>query len=229
MKDIYKIDSLENFKNYIKNTFTSFNDMPFLNYCIILRKYEFDNEILNMNRRILEISVKEHINNINTNKHNKLKEKIKQINDKCHEEWTICIYDTESVYKVQEYFILTSSYNFNKNISDFVYIEDYFSSSRDTGNFYKKTSMNNFKNVLIERKIHMCPIEKRIGIIDDVLTDTKSSDKSLDKSIDDDENLSNLSNSNSNSNSNLKKNIISKHETLKRNYKKFSKLIFINF
>jgi hypothetical protein len=246
--EIKKCDSLENFKNYLKDTFINFKDINFLKYFTILKKFEFNSEILDKNRIILEPAVKEYIEKININKQNKLKEKIKAIHEDCDEDWPICVYDSESVYKVYDNFVCRQG-------SQFEIIEDYFSRSSKYGKIvgvFKKHKLC-YETALVERKIHICLKDKRkkkesgisavleqIHNLDDssltginstgtdksfdvISLGNKSTEKSFDRSIEQDEFGSSgkkVSRGYSPCNFN------SQYELNKRKYKNFSKTIY---
>ncbi len=185
-----KIQSLEGFRNFLKDSFINFSDYSYLLYFISLRKFEFNINIIEKNRNILGPYTIDHINKINTHKLQKLKEKIKILDEECNLEWPICIYDAEAAYKVIENFI----YKSNEKIE---IIEDYFDTDNlryTTGYFtfhdlkikkikntqtkerlnsnnedrfeYENTSYTQQKNltyfnILIERRDHCCDIKKR--------------------------------------------------------------------
>jgi len=114
-----KIESLEIFRNFMKNSFTNFTDISYLMYFISLRKFEFNSNIIERNRIFLEQSTIEHINRINTHKLNKLKERMKIMDEECNIDLQICIYDAVATYKVTDHFV----YKLSENLE---LIEDYF-------------------------------------------------------------------------------------------------------
>jgi len=183
-----KIQSLEGFRNFLKDSFSNFSDYSYLLYFISLRKFEFNINIIEKNRNILGPHTIDHINKINTHKLQKLKEKIKILDEECNLEWPICIYDAEAAYKVIENFI----YKSNEKIE---IIEDYFNTdslryragyftfhdlkikkidnsqvkgraNSKSENYFENenTSLQNnltYFNILIERREHCCDIKKR--------------------------------------------------------------------
>jgi len=79
--ELMKLTSLEEFKRFINDTFTNYKDESSLKMNLILRKFEFNKNIIKKkkkNRIILETPIIEYINTINTNKRNKLMEKNKR-------------------------------------------------------------------------------------------------------------------------------------------------------
>ncbi len=158
-----KSDSLESFKNTIKTLFENFSDFSFLLFCIVLKKFEFNNEILNKNRNILEPQVVENLKKINKNKIIKLEERVKTIRDNCVEDWPICVYDYESVYKVYDFCV----YRLGEEVE---FLEDYFGHGKFSSdlvfknhnkNILTSKSLNTYYSVLIQRKHHVCRKEKR--------------------------------------------------------------------
>jgi len=103
--ELLKSSSLEDFKNCIKDTFGNFNEISFLAYYTILKRYDFNLEVLNKNRIFIEPTVIDYINKVNLHKQNKLIEKINQNKDECSDNWVICVYDCDSVYKVHDFFV----------------------------------------------------------------------------------------------------------------------------
>lgn len=101
-----QITELEVFKNFFKEKFCNFNDKSYLIYVLILRKFEFNLEIIEKNRNLLLAKISERINLANKGKIEKKAEKLK-LNKKevCDPRWQNCIYDIESGYKVREFFI----------------------------------------------------------------------------------------------------------------------------
>lgn len=88
------------------------NDFNYINYYLILKKFEFNYKIIQINRRELDKKITESINNTNRfnlerTKKNKEENKkasfVKNINE-CYEEWPICIYDNDYKYRIVKYF-----------------------------------------------------------------------------------------------------------------------------
>lgn len=155
-EDLMKIYTLEDFKNYIKQVFGTFKDESYIKFNLILRKFEFNLDILNKNRHILELPIVENVNMMNTNKINKLKDRINKTFDECNNTWAICLYDAESNYKVHDHFVYKTSANM-------LIYDDYFEeknikltkskySTKINENFY----FMNYEDALIERKTHVC-------------------------------------------------------------------------
>lgn len=246
---IKKCDSLENFKNYLKDTFINFKDINFLKYFLILKKFEFNLDILNKNRNILEPAIKEYIEKININKQNKLKEKIKIIDEDCDKDWPICVYDSESVYKVYDNFVCRQGMNFEV-------IEDYFSRSTKYGKIigvFQKHKIC-YETALVERKMHVCSKDRRnrkdsgicavleqihnlndstLSGVNSTCTDksfdvisigNKSTEKSFDRSVEQDE----FGSSGKKVSRGYSPKNNSQYELNKRKYKNFSKTI-MNF
>jgi hypothetical protein len=156
--DLMKIDSLEAFQQYMKDVFNKFNDESFLKYYLILRRFEFNIDIINKNRCLLQGYMIEHINKINKIKNQKLKERIAKIEDSCNDDWPICIYDSESPYTIYDHFVYRAQ-------GDPVFIDDYF----EAHNYFKNSDQTlptviekkkkkklTFQTILVERKGHKC-------------------------------------------------------------------------
>jgi hypothetical protein len=160
---LMKSDSLESFKNTIKSLFENFSDFSFLLFCIVLKKFEFNSEILNKNRNILEPEVLDNLKKINKNKIIKLEERVKNLRDNCVEDWPICVYDYESVYKVYDFCVY-------RQAEEVEILEDYFGHCKFSSELVFKSlnknsstskSLNTYYSVLIQRKHHVCRKEKR--------------------------------------------------------------------
>ena len=62
-EEILKIFDLEVFMNFIKNHFINFNDKSFILYVLVLRKFEFNLDIIEKNRINLFDIIREKMNN----------------------------------------------------------------------------------------------------------------------------------------------------------------------
>lgn len=149
--DIMKITSLETFKNNLKNYFSNFRDIPFLHKILLLKRFDFNIENINKNRTLLETPIIEQINAVNKHKVIKLYNEIKNTTAFCYEEWPICIYDSETPYKVVNHMVY-------KLGTDFEIIEDYIDNIPYIKKNKKKKN-NKFYNLLIERKTHRCGVK----------------------------------------------------------------------
>lgn len=170
------IFSIEEFRNYLKDTFSHYDDLNHLKYVLILRKFEFNLDFLNKNRRLLASSIIENIEKINATRIVKHKERIKDIDTECNDTWQYCIYDAESSHKVHEFFVYKAMY------SPLIY-EDYFeektiklrrysstTASLSTRIFssasvskYKTNSYVDYDTALIERKQHVCTSREKFA------------------------------------------------------------------
>ncbi len=125
-----KIELIDEFKLFMKNTFTNFNDIPYLKYYILLKKYAFNTDFINKCRLILEKPICDHINKLNVNKVHKLKDKIKANDCECYEEWPICMHDSISSHKICSTFVF-------REACEPLIIDDYI----DINNNYNKTDI----------------------------------------------------------------------------------------
>jgi hypothetical protein len=159
--NLVKFDSLENFKNYLKDYFSKFKDISHLKFYLIMRRFEFNNDTLDKNRLLIEGPIIEHISKVNSIKMNKLREKTRMREDICDDDWPICIYECDSFYKVHEVFTFKSAGPPQLH-------ENYFFKELDIDrksvNMLKKKesvciNIVDYESALIERKPHCC-IEK---------------------------------------------------------------------
>jgi len=119
------------------------NDFKYINYYLILKKFEFNYKIIQINRRELEKKISESINNTNrfnlertkkNREENKKASFVKNINE-CYEEWPICIYDNDYKYRIVKYFHFMVHSDKIQIINNYFYPE-YFE-------FYSNTVINN--------------------------------------------------------------------------------------
>jgi hypothetical protein len=173
---ISQLSGIESFVNFTKNFSLDFNDESFLKYILFIKNFEFDDDFLNLERRfIIEKKKKwekEFINKVRITKNNET--------DLCNTNWPSCIYDQ----------------NFRQEYSDTVVycqleqveiIEDYF--NYENRNKYLKnkqfldlTKENiayknlNYKNILIQRRNHVCyKFNKNVKY--DIVKDIKKKDE----------------------------------------------------
>ena len=154
---ISQLDDIESFVNFTKNLSTDFNDENFLKYILFIKNFEFDDDFINSEKKIIIqkkiILEKQLISRIET-------EKTEQ--NLCNINWPTCIYDI----------------NPNKEYSDVIVycqldkceiIEDYFKYEENKKNKYLKNRKFvdlrvghlayknlNYNNILIQRRNHVC-------------------------------------------------------------------------
>ena len=145
-------DNSFDFRNFVNEYFDNYKDEYLLTYNLILKKFEFDEEFINYNRQIIFSHMKYNFENNNDKEKELYKEKINQNEELCDKSMPICIYDTESKFKITENLILTT--NNNLNIIDDYCENDYLINYNDSFKF--ETSEIDCDELLIERKIHFC-------------------------------------------------------------------------
>lgn len=155
---ISQLDDIESFVNFTKNLSTDFNDENFLKYILFIKNFEFDDDFINSEKKIIiqkKIILEKQlvISRIET-------EKTEQ--NLCNINWPTCIYDI----------------NPNKEYSDVIVycqldkceiIEDYFKYEENKKNKYLKNRKFvdlrvghlayknlNYNNILIQRRNHVC-------------------------------------------------------------------------
>ena len=157
LKYKYKIsllDGIESFVDFTKNISTDFNDETFLKYVLFIKNFEFDDNYLNTERIpiIKQLIEKEEALF-------KMKSKSNE-NDPCNTNWPSCLYDPD--YRLEYSDVLVYS-----QLNQCEIIEDYF--NYENRNKYLKnkqfldlTKDNiayknlNYKNILIQRRNHVC-------------------------------------------------------------------------
>jgi len=138
--------AIEEINNLFEESTIYLNDYNFINYYLILKKFEFNFKIISFSRSELEDKIIENIYNTNKfnierNKKNKEEKKrssfLQSVTD-CNKEWPICIYDNDYKYRIVSYFYYMI-YPGNINI-----IQDYFYKEINhfTNNFNNKEKSN---------------------------------------------------------------------------------------
>ena len=135
-------------KNVIAK-YTSLKDRNYVNemkIAILLKKYNFEQRLIELNRNEIGKMIVVKINKTNESKKEKLKEKNKIKTEPCEMDWPFCLYDDDT-YTVRNCLVLQTAKG--KNI-----IDDYF----DKQNEQSDISLNdtNYDDILIERKRHKC-------------------------------------------------------------------------
>lgn len=142
---------IEEINNIFEENTKYLNDFNYINYYLILKKFEFNYIIIQINRRELDKKVSEGINNTNrfnlerTKKNkedNKKASFVKNINE-CYEEWPICIYDNDYKYRIVKYFQFMVHPDKIKIIDNYFY-PHYFDN-------YDNTTIDNINTENIQR------------------------------------------------------------------------------
>jgi hypothetical protein len=141
---------IEEINNLFEESTKYLNDYNFINYYLILKKFEFNYKIISFSRSELEDKIIENINNTNKfnlerNKKNKEEKKrssfMQNITD-CNKEWPICIYDNDYKYRIVSYFYFMI-YPGNINIiKDYFYID--INNNKNNKKKIKEKNDNNF-------------------------------------------------------------------------------------
>ena len=169
---LLKFKNLEEFKNFLKDYFENFDRNDEMLNNLMMRKYKFDSEFIESNRKnILDIYIK-NINANNQYKKNLLINKTKERTDYCDLMWPFCIYECESYYKIVDYLVLRPAMPLNIIEN---YMEKDFDENEDNLVLIRNNNVDvDYENILIERKQHVCSQLKRSKI-----TNYKNSSESL--------------------------------------------------
>lgn len=151
--EIISCTDLELLQTVIQNCFVNFNKINKLKSGIILKKFRFDDHLIQINRSEIEGTIVEKINKTNMNKLEKMLEKIKSRNDVCNVLWPFCLYECESYYTVIDYLVLKPSEK-PEIIED--YFDDNFEHLEEDYEEDCEDISVNYQNALIERKRHVC-------------------------------------------------------------------------
>lgn len=159
--NLLAIKDMEQFKNYIRDYFDNFNNIEYIKYVLLLRKFEFDDKFIEYNRTVF---LKPIIDNINRNcedKIKKLKENNKDRKDYCDSSWPFCIYDCESYYRISDFLVFRQA-----QVS---IIDDYCDCYNNNNNnahssirsIKRRMKDINYQTAVIERKHHICNSKQR--------------------------------------------------------------------
>ena len=176
--EIASSESIESLNRFLDETFSSFNDVLFLKYILLIKDFEFDEEFLNLNRRNFIEKKKKMWEKDNINKVKAIKEKLVDREDLCNENWPICIYDANLKYQYNDTVVYRQLNDCNIN-------DDYFADEKNLigkkyYNLDKEIDNNNinYDNILIERKQHYCK-EYNKNVIFDVESESKDNSSKI--------------------------------------------------
>ena len=176
--EIASSESIESLNRFLDETFSSFNDVLFLKYILLIKDFEFDEEFLNLNRRNFIEKKKKMWEKDNINKVKAIKEKLVDREDLCNENWPICIYDANLKYQYNDTVVYRQLNDCNIN-------DDYFADEKKLigkkyYNLDKEIDNNNinYDNILIERKQHYCK-EYNKNVIFDVESESKDNSSKI--------------------------------------------------
>ena len=176
--EIASSESIESLNRFLDETFSSFNDVLFLKYILLIKDFEFDEEFLNLNRRNFIEKKKKMWEKDNINKVKAIKEKLVDREDLCNENWPICIYDANLKYQYNDTVVYRQLNDCNIN-------DDYFADEKNLigkkyYNLDKEIDNNNinYDNILIERKQHYCK-EYNKNVIFDIESESKDNSSKI--------------------------------------------------
>jgi len=137
-KDLMNLNNIEELNDYLEKREFSFNDVSEVVYFLLLRRFEFDNALINKLRKTHEKKIIKEMNHYNSN--NLIEQQIKfeedlkakkllkmdltrnsclGVSEKCNRNWPLCIYDKFFKLNLINYLIFRTADVVN-------IIEDYF-------------------------------------------------------------------------------------------------------
>ena len=149
------LNGVESFAEFTKNLSSDFTDETFLKYILFIKNFEFDEEFLNLERRLIVEKKK------NWEKKIMYRAKTKKIGkDFCNTNWPSCIYDDNLrkeysdvvVYSQLEHSELIEDYFKYENRNKYLKNKKYLDLTK-SNLAYKKIDYN---NILIQRTKHIC-------------------------------------------------------------------------
>lgn len=149
------LNGVETFAEFTKNLSSDFTDETFLKYILFIKNFEFDDEFLNMERRLIIEKKK------NWEKKLMFYSKTKKVGkDFCNTNWPSCIYD-ENLRKEYSDVVVYSQFEQCEIIEDYFKYENrnkYLKNKKyldltKSNLAYKKL---NYNNILIQRTKHIC-------------------------------------------------------------------------
>ena len=150
-KDILKINSIEEAQDYFENKIDNYKDIDKLVYYLIVKRYDFDMDMIKENRNNLFPKIIEEIRN--NGKFLLAKDETAVLD--CDKDWPLCAKDTEYRHEISDYFvyktldkpnIITNFYEPNFNRKD----------ACDEINKEARCKEEYYEKLLIERRKHVC-------------------------------------------------------------------------
>jgi len=145
-KDLMQLDNLEELNEYLEKREFSFHDISEVVYFLLLRRFEFDNSLINRLRKSHEKKIMKEMNyyssNILIEQQKKFEEDLKSkkliegdlsrvsclgVTEKCNVNWPLCIYDKFFKLNLINFLVFRTADDVNV-------IQDYFYSSKKTCN-----------------------------------------------------------------------------------------------
>ena len=177
---ILSLHSFEEVYEFMDTATKTLNDSTSLIFSLIFKKYEFDENFINNNRASLETGVVENLRKCKEKSQQLMSLKYKKSSTgcisnhfiKCNIEWPICLYDTESRSEIINFLVLQP---FLKELD---LKDDYFENNKSYSNsgklsqssIYNTIQNNDYRNLLIERKAHLC---ENLDLNQDIDQDSK--------------------------------------------------------
>ena len=150
-KDILTINTIEEAQDFFENKVNNYHDIDKLVYYLIVKKYDFDMDMIKENRNNLFPKVVEEIRN---NGQFLLAKDESAVQD-CDTDWPLCAKDTEYHHEISDYFVYKT---LNKpNIINNFYEENCNRrDSCDNVNRVGRCKEEFYEKLLIERRKHVC-------------------------------------------------------------------------
>ena len=150
-KDILTINTIEEAQDFFENKVNNYHDIDKLVYYLIVKKYDFDMDMIKENRNNLFPKVVEEIRN---NGQFLLAKDESAVQD-CDTDWPLCAKDTEYHHEISDYFVYKT---LNKpNIINNFYEENCNRrDSCDNVNKVGRCKEEFYEKLLIERRKHVC-------------------------------------------------------------------------
>lgn len=172
-KDLMQIDSIEELNEYLEKREFSFHDISEVVYFLLLRRFEFDNSLINRLRKTHEKKIMKEMNYYTCNnlieKQMKFEEDLKSkkllegdlsrvsclgITEKCNVNWPLCIYDKFFKLNLINFLVFRTADDVN-------IIEDYFYSGIDKSPCKEfQFKINNCLDLDIRNKIELNSINE---------------------------------------------------------------------
>ena len=178
--------SIEDYQTIIKNQMRKLdNDNIDLIFYLVIKEFNFDEEEIEQARFSLSVNT---ANSINKEKNKFLEKKDKKVDVECNINWPICKYRFNNCINKNNVAFYNVIQRNNKN-----YIEDYFEkkmknkNNNNNNNEDKKTIIDE-NDLLIERNVHYCYIEKNIDKKEIIKKDSESKNEEKNDKINEESN-----------------------------------------
>lgn len=166
-KDIMNIRSIEEAQDFFENKTTQYCDLDKLLYYLIIKRYDFDMEMIKENRNNLFPKIIEEIRN--NGRFLLAKEQLDEVY--CDKDWPLCTKDYDYRHEISDYFIYRTLDKPN-------IINNYYErqlNQTNTEPAQGRCKEEKYEKLLIERRKHLC--DTNVSSITNLLNERRQNDE----------------------------------------------------